>query len=180
MRDSLENEAGHYGDAVVSEDERPLTAVDTLEYLTLQDIIWINLEVTGEANEFSAERLEEAVFHQYAYRRGADLFFRAGDFLEALLRLRPFDDGNRRTAFLSTVAFLAVNGYALEVTDQQAYSWLKSIIDRQVSGHVAISKAARPSNHTPRAVRPLIHGLIGRYEHALEALGSETAEAKAA
>ena len=84
----------------------------SLHYLTIQDVLWINLQVTKKVQHFNYARLEEAVFYQYAYGDSKTLFPQAARFITGFLKMRPFEAGNEATAAVSCLAFLLLNGYA--------------------------------------------------------------------
>ncbi len=44
-----------------------------------------------------------------------DVYKKSACFLEGIIRLHPFTDGNKRTALITTVAFLQFNGYELNL-----------------------------------------------------------------
>jgi len=52
---------------------------------------------------------------------GADLLAQAATLLWGLVRNHPFQDGNKRTALVSTVAFLDINGYRLDMSDDEKF-----------------------------------------------------------
>jgi len=43
------------------------------------------------------------------------VYKKAACFLEGIIRLHPFTDGNKRTALITTLAYLQFNGYALDM-----------------------------------------------------------------
>src|SRR5436309_1228008 len=88
-----------------------------LKYLTIQDILWINLQLTKKVQHFNYARLEEATFYQYGYGASRDLPRQAGRFLAGFLKLHPLDAGNEATAFLGCVAFLLLNGRRINIED---------------------------------------------------------------
>ncbi len=53
-----------------------------------------------------------------------DLVEEAAALWESLSQNHPFVDGNKRVAVTVTAAFLMVNGYRLEFTDSDAFSFL--------------------------------------------------------
>jgi death-on-curing protein len=44
-----------------------------------------------------------------------DIFTKAASLMEGIIRMHPFYDGNKRTALLSTIAYLELNGYTMIV-----------------------------------------------------------------
>ena len=53
----------------------------------------------------------------YHYRNIEDVVSLATTLLFGLARNHPFEQGNRRTGFLSAVVFLELNGYAIDPAD---------------------------------------------------------------
>lgn len=135
-------------------------------YLTVQDILWINLQVTKTVRTFSYARLEEATFYQYAYGESRTLFPQAARFLGGFIHLAPFDQGNRGTALVACLTFLAINGHPTDAGQDEIAAWL----DRAVSGSVTaetIGEIARPSEdaHGPLVpdIRAAAQSVIDRY-----------------
>jgi death-on-curing protein len=56
--------------------------------------------------------------NRFAYSRKPDLATLAAAYAFGLARDHPFQDGNKRIAFLTAVVFLGLNGYDLEVSDE--------------------------------------------------------------
>ena len=57
--------------------------------------------------------------HAWTYRPGADLADLAAAYGFGLCRAHPFNDGNKRVAFVILEVFIELNGGLLEVTDEQ-------------------------------------------------------------
>lgn len=95
-----------------------------LHYLTVQDILWINLQVTGKVNSFRYASLEEATYHQYGYGDSEDPLAQAARFLRGFLKQAPLSAGNEPTAFLAFATFLRLNGYHLNLPDDRAADWV--------------------------------------------------------
>lgn len=69
---------------------------------------------------FSGQLLHETIAEQ------------AAAYLYHLAMNHPFIDGNKRTAFAVMDTFLRLNGYSLNLSDQQAYE----LVIQVVEGHV--------------------------------------------
>lgn len=95
-----------------------------LEYLTTQDLIWINQRITGSSQPFHFAKLEEATAYQYSYRTSNSLVPQAARFAAGFAKLVPFKSGNLGTGFIALAAFLYLNGKALKVSD--AWSWFNA------------------------------------------------------
>ena len=55
--------------------------------------------------------------NHYLYRNIEDVVSLATTLLFGVARNRPFEQGNKRTGFLSAVVFLELNGYAIDLAD---------------------------------------------------------------
>ena len=96
-----------------------------LHYLTVQDILWINLQVTGKVNTFAYADLEEATFYQYGYGDSDELLVQAARFVKGFLAKKPLSAGNEPTAFLALATFLRINAYHLKLSDDEARGWFE-------------------------------------------------------
>lgn len=116
------------------------TLMAPLQYLTVQDILWINLHVTGSPQEFRYADLEEAVYYQYGYGASTNLITQAATFLSGFLEKKPLATGNEATAFIGCLAFLKVNGIELKLDNPE--SWFRAVQNGTHEAEDAISKAA--------------------------------------
>lgn len=57
----------------------------------------------------------------------------AAAYLYHLAKNHPFLDGNKRTAFATTIAFLWMNGYELEMTEDEAYNMVIQVAQGEMS-----------------------------------------------
>jgi len=129
-------------------------------YLTVQDILWINHEVTNEVLTYKFAQLEEATFGQYAYGGSHDVVKQAATFLSAFSRLRPFSDGNRATAFIAVLAFLALNGYTVVLDPSNALDWYERASGRASDARAAILGAIAEGDPEPRDLRPPVRTIV--------------------
>jgi len=116
-----------------------------LQYLTVQDVLWINLQVTGHPQEFDYATLEEATFYQYSYGASGSLLPQAARFLTGFLKKKPIAAGNEATAFVACLAFLRSNGVELHLEDPVA--WYRAIESGTHESLDAVEKAAQPAHH---------------------------------
>ena len=68
-----------------------------------------------------------------AYEPKSTLFELAATLCVGLTKNRPFIDGNKRTALLETGAFLFLNGYALEPTEEDEVLTMVAVADGSVN-----------------------------------------------
>ncbi len=104
---------------------QPLAA--PIRYLTVQDMLWINLEVTEEINRFDYGRLEEATSYQYGYGTSIDVPKQALRLYRGFLKLRPFARGNEATGWTALMCFLAINGWVIDLPEGADENWLETL-----------------------------------------------------
>jgi hypothetical protein len=116
-----------------------------LQYLTVQDVLWINLTVTGHPQEFDYATLEEATFYQYAYGENKGMAQQAARFVDGFLKKKPLAAGNEGTAFVACLAFLRANGVELNLDDPLA--WFRGIESGTHESLASIEKYAQETHH---------------------------------
>lgn len=144
-------------------------------YLTVQDLIWINTQITGAPQPYNYDRLEEATYYQYSYRQSMDVPLQAARFLWGYLTYRPFAKGNLGTALIGVLTFLEINGFEVRLPVERAAEWLLSVAQRRKHPLSAIRQIAAPSPSDKRQlpVRDVAHHLIEQYEPALHRIGAD-------
>jgi prophage maintenance system killer protein len=134
-----------------------------LQYLTVQDVLWINLQATGKPQEFDYNKLEEATFYQYAYGESKDLVAQAARFLTGFLKKQPLVAGNEATGLVACLAFLKANHIVLEIAD--AAAWFRNIEKGTIDARDAIEDAKMTSDsHHTISIREAVEAV--RAEHA--------------
>jgi death-on-curing protein len=110
-------------------------------WLTEQQIVRINqrlVEKTGEPHRLrDAGLLATAMASPMHHWENTDIRHLAGALLLGIGRVHPFEEGNRRTALVTAIIFLAANGYAFAVPDGES---LGAFVERAITG--AISETA--------------------------------------
>ncbi len=141
-------------------------------YLTVQDLIWINTEIMGAPQPYNYDRLEEATYYQYSYRRSMDVPLQSARFLWGYLTYRPFAKGNLATALIGVLTFLEINGFEVHLPPDEAVQWLLDVAQRRTHPLSAIRQIITPNISENRSlpVRDVAHHLIERYESALHTL----------
>jgi death on curing protein len=71
--------------------------------------------------------------NRLAYEPKSTLFELAATLCVGLAKNHPFIDGNKRTALLATRAFLFLNGYALEPTEEDEVLTMVAVADSSLS-----------------------------------------------
>jgi prophage maintenance system killer protein len=108
----------------------------SVNYLTVQDILWVNLQVSKEKvssskNTFNNARLEEASFYQYAYGDSQNIPAQAARIAPGFIKMNPFTVANKATAFVTLVAFLNLNHYDVTIEDSKAATWFEGLINKE-------------------------------------------------
>lgn len=62
-----------------------------------------------------------------------NIWLQAAALIQSLIKNRPFEDGNKRCGFFSTLRFLNINGYDIEATKNQIVSFVLSIDIKNLS-----------------------------------------------
>ncbi|HEY1323665.1 MAG TPA: type II toxin-antitoxin system death-on-curing family toxin [Streptosporangiaceae bacterium] len=95
-----------------------------VEYLTLADLLdLVSALGTGPVRDLglldsACHRPQSGLFGQDAY---PTLAAKAAALMHSLACSHPLADGNKRLALLATTVFLRVNGYRLDLTDDEAF-----------------------------------------------------------
>lgn len=148
-----------------------------LATLTLQDVIWINLQVSRTVNRFRYADLEDAVFAQYGYGESVDLAKQAAAFFRALIAKAPFTAGNEATALIALAGFLAINGRRLTWTSEDALAWIERFESIQAADIEASSEVVTDgpifesaAEHGEPDVPATLEDALQRYAGAIEIL----------
>jgi death-on-curing protein len=100
------------------------------DYLTLPEVLSIHADLVarygGRAGLRGPGHLEAALFRAKSAHY-VDLIEQAAALWESLAQYHPFIDGNERTAFAATQAFLAINGLRLEATADETYAFIADL-----------------------------------------------------
>ncbi|MFJ7492332.1 type II toxin-antitoxin system death-on-curing family toxin [Streptomyces sp. NPDC097727] len=121
----------------------------TCVYLTSEDILVIAEHACADMHvvvrdvgllESAAHRPSAAMFGEEAYPDPID---KAAALLQSLAINRPFFDGNKRTAWLSCVTFLAMNGIDLRPDIDAAERLVIAVATGEMDEVKAISQGLR-------------------------------------
>ncbi|MBX3119890.1 MAG: hypothetical protein KF784_12555 [Fimbriimonadaceae bacterium] len=133
--------------------------MDSMHYLTVQDVLWINYQVTKKVQTFAYAKLEEATFYQYGYGASKNLRGQAARFIEGFLKMAPLEAGNEATAFIGLLAFVRMNGHNLKLSDAQGADWLKAIASGQTKAIDALESAISQSTDGHHGLQPDAHAI---------------------
>ncbi|MBT3167774.1 type II toxin-antitoxin system death-on-curing family toxin [Streptomyces sp. Vc74B-19] len=121
----------------------------TYVYLTAEDVLAIAEDAVDDQRiavrdagllESAVHRPSASMFGQEAY---ADLFDKAAALLQSLAVNHPFVDGNKRTAWVSCVVFLALNGVQLRPDIDAAEHLVIAVATGRLDEVKGISEALR-------------------------------------
>lgn len=123
-----------------------------VEYLTPEFVIFIHMVVIDEKFcEYGGQvrykdemrgikdinLFKSALYEPQQSFGGQDLYpdiiNKAACYLRSLAMNHPFYDGNKRTALISTLIFLEMNGYKIRGSNEELYSLVKEIVEQKSS-----------------------------------------------
>jgi death-on-curing protein len=101
--------------------------IESLQWLTLDQVLEIN------QGELELHRKEDGLrdkglllsalnrpYNMLNYGRYLDISALSAIYATGIIQNHPFIDGNKRTGFLASVAFLILNGFRFEATEKDA------------------------------------------------------------
>ena len=122
-------------------------------YLTLPELLHVAERTLGPGYavrdygllEAALARPRATAFGKDAY---PDLDAKAAALLHSVARNHALVDGNKRLALLATVVFLRINGYVLDLTDDEAFALTMSVAAGQLDAD-GICKQVRLAQAPP-------------------------------
>ena len=155
--------------------------IGEMHYLTVQDMLFLNLRITGSKQPFDTLNLEEAVYCQYGSGQSSDLVAQGARFLTGFAKMAPFKAGNEACAFAGLVAFLEANGKALDVKDIGAEAWVRPLFSDRAAAADAIGKrlkeAHQPVSYGVPDLQEIAEDVLARFPHTLSQLVESSAQA---
>jgi prophage maintenance system killer protein len=141
---------------------------ESVSYLTVQDVLWINLQITGKVNHFNFAKLEEATYYQYAYGESTNILSQVARFVPGFMKMKPFDRANAATAFVSALTFLELNHYNVSVTDDHALDWFSELASK-ISVHDALRKVSesKGDHHDIGGIKEVAESVMSRFHHTI-------------
>lgn len=106
------------------------------EYLSLEDLLdLVNALAAGPVRDLglldsACHRPQASLFGQEAY---PTLAGKAAALMQSLAGNHALVDGNKRLALLATVVFLRINGYVLDLSDDEAFDLTMSVAAGQLN-----------------------------------------------
>ncbi|WP_245660658.1 type II toxin-antitoxin system death-on-curing family toxin [Nocardia kruczakiae] len=120
---------------------------DSVVYVDLEDVLMIADRVTGDVRTMVRDigLLQSAVYRPQTRAFGVvvypGVFEKAAALLQSLSRNHPFIDGNKPTAWLACMMFLAFNGVQLRVDTDYCENLVVDVATGAVVEIPAIAKA---------------------------------------
>lgn len=138
-----------------------------LETLTVQDLLWINLQLTGGPQPFDFARLEESTFAQYGLGANDDPIRLGGKLFMDVAKRAPFAFGNTGTALVAGLAFWRLNGVEANATsDEVVNAAMKCLTQGNAKSLVELAvklDGAHQGHHTKEGVlADIVASFIGR------------------
>jgi len=110
-------------------------------FLTLEQVLVIHEDQIerygGSHGVRNLALLESAIFRPQSTFGGKDLyvtlFDKASSLLHSILLNHPFIDGNKRTAVVSTITFLELNGYLLQISQKGLVQFALNVENKKIT-----------------------------------------------
>ena len=100
-----------------------------MKYLTVDEVIFFNFMLIEEhGGREQAGVKDMSVLESAVERPKQTVFDKAAALLESLVKNHPFHNANKRTAFLSMVNFLKLNGYDFEMGQKEAEDFVVDVV----------------------------------------------------
>jgi len=144
------------------------------QYLTTQDVLWINHQITGESYAFREAELLEVVSQQYTYGANHDFLSNAARFATAFQGRDVIDHAGLATNFVALLAFSKLNGYDVTLTDEAAAGWYTEIGKDRFKAAEALEVGLRREEHQHDShnppVRVTVQDVIAAYPETIKKL----------
>ncbi|MDZ7950131.1 type II toxin-antitoxin system death-on-curing family toxin [Nostoc sp. DedQUE09] len=115
--------------------------MQTLKFLTISQVLDIHqrqIQRFGGTSGVRDEGLLDSALAQAQATFSGELLHptiheQAAAYLYHLAMNHPFIDGNKRTAFAVMLTFLSLNGYTLNLSQEQAYNLVIQVVQKEIS-----------------------------------------------
>ncbi|MEH1825600.1 MAG: type II toxin-antitoxin system death-on-curing family toxin [Nostoc sp.] len=115
--------------------------MQTPKFLTISQVLDIHqrqIQRFGGTSGVREEGLLDSALAQPQATFGGELLHptiheQAAAYLYHLAMNHPFIDGNKRTAFAVMLTFLNLNGYTLNLSQEQAYNLVIQVVQKEIS-----------------------------------------------
>lgn len=144
-----------------------------IQYLTVQDHLWINLQVTKKKNRWNFAKLEEGTFYQYAYGKSTEFVGQAARYVSGFVKQQPFDSGNEATAFVGLLAFLTANGYHWSLDDKKGVDFFDAVVAGGEAAERKIMQFAKWHDDDHHAtIEAIGNDILDRFPKTIEKLAA--------
>jgi death on curing protein len=107
-------------------------------YPTIEEVLVLHATIMGIAPSSALDNVRDLGLLESALARprnaaayeGASLARQAATLLWGIVRNHPFIDGNKRTGYVATQAFLRANGAALEADEDAKFNFVIAVAER--------------------------------------------------
>lgn len=128
------------------------------DFLTVEDVLAANAAATDrQPVVLDAGLLESAVFRPRAMVFGelayTDVHQQAAALLQSLIKNHALQDGNKRTALVSTLLFLGLNGWRSTATQDELFDLVIAITTDQIADVAGIAARLHKITTNPGKVR---------------------------
>lgn len=125
--------------------ERALADADEIQYVSLDEALVLYAEIKGLTREAVDMEIRDIGLLDSALMRpvyaahyaAADLAEQAATLIRGIAENQPFIDGNKRIALVVTLTFLEVNGFHLEMSDDEKFQLMIDLAGGTAVAHVA-------------------------------------------
>lgn len=115
--------------------------INNINYLTLDEILAIHYsQIEGFGGMHGVRDLDlliSAVARPQTTFGGLDLykdiFLKGAAFIQSLILNHPFTDGNKRTAIVSVARFLYINGYILNLKEDEVINLALNVNSKKIN-----------------------------------------------
>lgn len=106
-----------------------------MQYISIEEVLAIHYEIINQFGGLKGIHdfglLHSAIERPKASFAGKDLYptilNKTAALLHSLILNHPFKDGNKRTAYISTIRLLSINGYTLTANNKSLITYLLKI-----------------------------------------------------
>jgi death-on-curing protein len=128
------------------------------DFLTMAEVLAMHADLIdryGGTHGLRDQGLLEAALYRPQTGYYADVIEEAAALWESLSQNHPFVDGNKRTAFAATYAFLAINGFRLDANAKETEDFLVELYEsNQFTFEKLVAWLRRQAPPDPHAAPP--------------------------
>ena len=143
-----------------------------MHYLTVQDILWIHLQIAKKQESFSFAQLEEATNYQYSYGKSKDVLGQAARLLGNFATKAPFGSANKAVALVAGIAFLELNGYELHSKEKDLVGWLDKCADKATALQTVTASVSKTTHEHEATTREIAKEILNHHASTIKKLMS--------